>query len=223
MEGRRRRRAVLAGIAVVVLLTVAGWVTAISVAHPGLALWGSGDTENPTPPGAPIQEAITPTTVTVSWPPADDNVGVAFYDVYKDGQLVISVPGAEISGTADGLSPNQPYGIYIIARDAAGNVSQASPTVIVRTPGSNDTVAPTAPANLRAAAVGGNCVSLTWEAATDNVAVVSYNIYRDGTTRVGSSSIVETRVCGLTRATAYRPHRRRGRWKPERGQPRAIG
>jgi len=47
--------------------------------------------------------------------------------------------------------------------------------------GTSDTTAPSIPLNLTATAAGPGQVNLTWNAATDNTAVVRYNIYRGAT------------------------------------------
>lgn len=47
-------------------------------------------------------------------------------------------------------------------------------------PGSEDTLAPSVPANLRAAPHTPYHVQLNWETSTDNIRVVGYKIYRDG-------------------------------------------
>ncbi len=66
-----------------------------------------------------------------------------------------------------------------------------------------DTTAPTAPAGLTATAKTASSVSLTWTAATDDVGVTGYDVYRDGT-RVGSATGTTYTDTGLSAATAYR-------------------
>src|SRR5439155_6642898 len=118
-------------------------------------------------------------SVTLSWRAATDDVAVTGYDLYHDGQLVSSVPGTTLSATVT-VTPGVRWGWYVNARDAAGNVSQASNTVSVTPPYcSRDSEPPTAPGDL-AAQVEGTSVTLTWTASTDNVAVTSYQVLRDG-------------------------------------------
>lgn len=50
-------------------------------------------------------------------------------------------------------------------------------TVVDQTP---DTEPPTAPTNLTATLVGGSQIDLAWTAATDNIGVVGYKVYRNG-------------------------------------------
>ncbi len=70
--------------------------------------------------------------------------------------------------------------------------------------GSTDTEPPTAPGNLKASTVGSSSVSLSWGAATDNYAVVGYDIY-NGATEAQSVSGATTSVSlnRLTSSTAY--------------------
>nr|BFE58514.1 PQQ-dependent sugar dehydrogenase [Dactylosporangium thailandense] len=139
---------------------------------------GNGDTQAPTVPGNPRVSELVCDAVTFSWDAASDNVGVAFYDVYHDGQLMKSVPGTTLS-TGLTVVAGVTWGLYVNARDAAGNVSQASKTVPITPPQCQpDTQAPTAPGNLTATA-SGTSVSLAWAAASDNVGVRAYDIYRD--------------------------------------------
>ncbi|MBX9807800.1 MAG: endonuclease, partial [Flavobacteriaceae bacterium] len=67
-----------------------------------------------------------------------------------------------------------------------------------------DTVAPTAATNLAVTGTTSSTVSLGWSAATDNIAVTSYDIYMDGVlkTSVSSSNLTAT-ITGLSASTAY--------------------
>jgi chitodextrinase len=65
-----------------------------------------------------------------------------------------------------------------------------------------DTTAPTSPANLRTTAVAANSVALAWDAATDNVGVTSYTVFRNGT-QVASVSGTAYTDTGVAASTAY--------------------
>ena len=56
----------------------------------------------------------------------------------------------------------------------------AAPLEKLPPPPGSELVPPTTPANVTAALVGSNTVSLNWSASTDNVGVTSYGVYRDG-------------------------------------------
>ncbi|KUL70441.1 MULTISPECIES: glycoside hydrolase family 6 protein [unclassified Streptomyces] len=82
-------------------------------------------------------------------------------------------------------------------------VRNAYPAVPTGGTDPGDTTAPTAPTGLLATAKTASSVSLAWTAATDNVGVTGYDVYRDGT-RVGSPSAGTTYTdTGLSAATAY--------------------
>ncbi|MEH0417099.1 carbohydrate binding domain-containing protein [Streptomyces sp. B21-083] len=68
--------------------------------------------------------------------------------------------------------------------------------------GGSDTQAPTAPGTLRSTAKSSSTVSLTWNAASDNVGVTAYDIYR-GASQVQSVSGTTATVSGLSPSTAY--------------------
>ncbi len=137
------------------------------------------DTAAPTAPTGARATELNCTSVRLSWSASSDDVGVAFYDIYHDGQQMTSVPGTTLTTTLT-VTPGARWGLYVNARDAAGNVSQASATVPITVPACQaDTVAPTAPSGLAATATG-TSVNLRWTAATDNVAVTGYDIIRDG-------------------------------------------
>jgi len=140
----------------------------------------------PTVPGNPRVSGLTCKSVNFAWDASSDDQGVKFYDVYHDGQLMTSVDENTLA-TDLTVVPGATWGLYVNARDADGNVSQASATVNITPPAcSADTKPPTAPFPL-AGVVSGTTVMLTWKAAKDNVGVKSYDIFR-GSTKAASVS-----------------------------------
>ncbi len=133
----------------------------------------------PTVPGNLTAAAASPTSVVVSWSASTDNVAVAGYDVIRDGiQLVTLGPGAFTYG--DIVAAGSTHAYTVDAFDAAGNHSGSPQAISVTTP-TADTTPPTVPTGLTATANGSTQVGLGWNAATDNVAVTGYTIYRNGT------------------------------------------
>ncbi|WP_155375348.1 glycoside hydrolase family 9 protein [Catellatospora vulcania] len=65
-----------------------------------------------------------------------------------------------------------------------------------------DVTPPTVPANLRVTATSATSVGLAWDASTDNVGVVGYDVYR-GTAKVGTPTGTSYTDTGLTPSTAY--------------------
>jgi hypothetical protein len=144
------------------------------------------DTQAPTAPGRPRVVDVTPTTATISWLPAVDNVGVVDYIVYSGEQFYQQYPVRTVTGTGPITLPLGPTAASIhfevAARDAAGNVSPISGRTSVPQPPSypksgNDTVAPTAPGNpvLTGQTADGRGI-LTWTPATDNLGVLEYHV-----------------------------------------------
>lgn len=93
----------------------------------------AGDTEAPSAPINLVSTGATLTTVSLAWTASNDNVGVTAYDIFVDNVLKISVSAN--SGTVTGLTQGTEYSFYVVAKDAAGNKSENSSTIVVRTPG----------------------------------------------------------------------------------------
>ncbi|WP_103355652.1 PQQ-dependent sugar dehydrogenase [Amycolatopsis sp. CA-128772] len=163
----------------------------------------AADTTPPTAPADPRAANLTCSGVDFSWSASSDDVGVTFYDVYHDGQLMTSVPGTALSARLT-VVPGASWGLYVNARDAAGNVSQASTTVPISVPQCQaDTEPPTTPTGVTATA-SGTTVTVSWTAATDNVGVTGYEILRDGiaagsTAGADSTSFTDSALTANTR------------------------
>jgi len=138
-----------------------------------------------TAPSVPlnVRAVSTASTVALSWSASTDNVGVTNYVVYRDGVARVTLGGTTTSWTDTALSGSTLHRYQVTARDATGNESAKSAQVS-RT--LTDTTAPTAPTRL-ARTLSGFTVRLTWTAATDNVGVVGYTIYRGGVA-IGTST-----------------------------------
>jgi chitodextrinase len=169
------------------------------------------DTEAPSAPGALTVSAVSSSEVDLSWGAATDNVGVTGYEIFRCTgagcstlSLVTSVAGTSYKDT--GLTVATTYRYQVRAVDAAANKGPFTDVGSASTP---DTQAPTAPGTLTASAVSPSEIDLSWGAATDDVGVTGYEIFRclgaactDFTllTSVGSTSHKDT---GLTAGTAY--------------------
>jgi chitodextrinase len=139
-------------------------------------------TADSTPPKAPTTvtaTATTSSTVNVSWRGATDNVGVTGYHLFRNGTEISDQAGTSYVDTT--VSPATHYVYTVVALDAAGNVSPMSAGAGVTTPGVADTIAPSRPGQLQANAASGSQVNLSWAASTDNIGVIGYRVYRNGT------------------------------------------
>ncbi len=89
------------------------------------------DTQAPTAPLNLSVTSVGTNNIAVQWTAATDNVGVASYDIYVNGELQGSTNST--STNIANLSPVTTYSIYVVAKDAAGNVSPQSNTVTATT------------------------------------------------------------------------------------------
>ena len=94
-------------------------------------VWGgstpSVDTEAPSQPTNLSVTGSTSSTVSLSWTASSDNVGISAYEIYVNGNYVTTVTST--SAVISGLAPTTTYAFYVIARDAAGNLSTQSNSV----------------------------------------------------------------------------------------------
>lgn len=163
-----------------------------------------GDTTPPTVPGGLAVGARTSSSIALGWMASTDNVGVAGYDVLRNGAVVGAAAGT--SFTHGGLAANTSYTLAVRAFDAAGNRSANSTSVTASTTDSSDTTAPTAPTGLVSTGVTSSSVSLQWNASTDSggSGLAGYNVYRGGTqigtTAAGTLTFTAT---GLAANTSY--------------------
>jgi chitodextrinase len=158
-----------------------------------------GDTTAPTAPSGLAVGGQTQSSVTLTWSPSSDNVGVTGYGRYRDGSLVAS--GTGTSYTFTGLACGTSYTLAVDAYDAAGNRS-ARPSVIAATSACTDTSPPTAPTALVAGGQTQNAITLTWGPSSDNVGVTGYGRYLSGAL-VGSGSATSYTFTNLTCGTEY--------------------
>jgi bacillolysin len=157
------------------------------------------DNTPPTVPTALTATGTTDVSTNLSWTAATDNIAVTGYNVYNGTILITTVTGTTYSVT--GLSASTAYTFTVKAKDAAGNLSDASNDAIITTL-TTDITPPTAPTALTASGTTATSTNLSWTASTDNVAVTGYNIYK-GATLVTTVSATTYTVTGLSANTAY--------------------
>jgi chitodextrinase len=160
--------------------------------------------------GQPV-DGVTASKVLLAWNSSTDNWGPITYEVLVDGVPTPNAASTRPAGTPSGptagawvrqLRPGTTYQLAVRARDASGNVSAPSNTVIVTTDQSTDVTAPTTP-TLLSAGIGaaGYCpdeIWLRWSASTDDVespSAIEYEIRVNG--------IINEVAVGATRWVAY--------------------
>lgn len=148
-----------------------------SAASAPVATQTAFDTTAPTAPGNLHSPTQTDTTITLNWDVGTDNVAVSGYNVFRGNTLITSTTGTSFTDT--GLSVDTAYDYHVQTYDTSGNVSPDSQTLNTRT--LTDTIAPSAPGSLNSPSQTTTSISLSWTAATDDVGVVSYNVYQGST------------------------------------------
>lgn len=159
------------------------------------------DEESPKLGGAVTIDSQTSNQITLAWPSATDNVAVARYDIYRNHSKVgSSVSPSYLDG---GLEENKDYCYYIVAADAAGNVSVPSAAVCGKTRAKLDSAAPTTPAGLAGQALSTSAIRLSWSPASDNVAVAGYIVTEGDVIVAATTSTTTVDVLKLTANSEY--------------------
>ncbi|HEY6569796.1 MAG TPA: hypothetical protein VIZ22_05870, partial [Candidatus Limnocylindrales bacterium] len=145
-----------------------------------------------TPPGMPGSLAATlysTPSVGLAWTAASDNAGIESYRIRRDGATVATLGAGARDWLDQDVELGSSYDYSVAAIDTSGNVGPAATISIDVEPGGGppppDTKAPGKPGNfhVRHRQHGGPHVTFAWAAATDNVGVVKYKIYRAGHAR----------------------------------------
>ena len=158
------------------------------------------DTQAPTLPTNLTATVISSVQVNLSWTAATDNIGVTNYRIFRGGVLIATL-GNVLTYQNTGLTPSTNYSYTVQALDAPGNASGQSLPALAATPG--DALAPTVPTNLTATAISPVQINLSWTAATDNVGVTGYRVYRGGVLIATLGNVLTFQNSGLTASTLY--------------------
>ena len=159
------------------------------------------DTTPPTMPTNLAGTAVLPTQINLSWSASTDNDVVANYRLYRNGVLTATPTSTAYPDT--GLTATTTYSYTVEAIDPSGNVSGMSAPVTVTTPSTPDTTAPTTPTGLTATAISDSRIDLGWVAATDNVAVTGYRIFRNSTLIATVGNVTTYANTGLAASTTF--------------------
>ena len=179
-------------------LTVRAYDAATNLSAPA-SITASTAPCDTTPPSAPpglSAGVATRTSVPITWGPSSDDVGVTGYRVAKDGITVGTT--TQTSFTVTGLSCGASAAVDVSAIDAAGNVS--APSSITVTAAECDVSAPSTPAP-GVSAVTTTSISIAWMTSLDDVGVVGYGLYLDGTpagSTTGTTATFAGLACGTT-------------------------
>jgi hypothetical protein len=132
-------------------------------------------------PTVPADVAVTPRPngqPVLSWSPSVDGVGAITYLVFRNGVLASTRSTTTVSFDSEPVAVDLYYQVQ--ARDQSGNVSVKTAPVRVRIPGP-DTVRPAIPTDIRTDLRLNATVEVSWTRSTDNVGVVGYSVFVNGT------------------------------------------
>jgi len=163
---------------------------------------GGDDPSDPEDPTWPDGAAITPSDITisgftVSYPAAEDNVGVTRYKIEVSSGIDILKSGYAVGLTKafTGLDDNTTYTCTVMAEDAAGNQSSALTTDIKTL--FNDVDAPSWSSGVKilVSDITKTGFTVCYPAASDNVGVVKYNV----TLKIGSDVVSSVSITDLSK------------------------
>jgi chitodextrinase len=160
------------------------------------------DTNAPSTPNGLSGNAISPSQINLGWTASTDNVAVTGYRVYRNGVLLATL-GNVISYQNSGLTASTTHSYTVQAFDARGNASAQSAAVIVTTPATADTAAPSTPTGLVATPISSSRINLSWAASTDNVAVTGYRVFRGGALLLTLGNVTTYQDSNLGAGTTY--------------------
>jgi chitodextrinase len=141
----------------------------------------------------------------LSWTAATDDVGVAKYDIYRSATSGFTPATANKIGESttttytDNGVPAGDYYYRVIAEDATGNASPPSGEAHATVQA--DHTPPSQPTGLAGTGTSQGA-ALTWSAASDDVGVSGYRVYRDGA-QVGTTATTSYSDSGLAPAHTY--------------------
>jgi methionine-rich copper-binding protein CopC len=182
--------------------TLVSWATAGMFI---VLLSGCGGSNTPTDTTAPTiptdvkAVVLSLNEIMLTWGTANDDVGVAQYEIYVGGYSLVSMASTTTTFLYTGLTPSTEYCCTVRAIDAAGNESALSdPPACAVTASVVDTTPPAAPTGL-ADTSSQNKIALKWAASAE---AVGYKVYRDGVF-IGTAQTASYVDTGLNASTPY--------------------
>ena len=151
-------------------------------------------------PVAPVSlsaTAVSATQINLTWASSTDPTIIGFRIVRGSAQ--IATTSASSTGYNDtGLQPLTLYNYTVKSFDASSTESAATTSATTLA----DTTAPSAPTGLSATPVSTSQINLAWTAATDNVAVAGYKVFRNAS-QIATTTGLSYPDTGLAASTTY--------------------
>lgn len=174
----------------------------ISLLLAGLACTSAAlaDSQAPSAPHNVQTSVLSASSVRVSWDRPWDDTGVDGYNVYRDGNYLVTVNDTNFSDNA--AQAGQQYRYSVVAFDAARNFSPYSAEASASTGNAAPSITavsapglPATPTGLSSQNLGDGSVQISWNASSGTVD--GYNVYRDNsyiTTVRGSTNFTDNGV-----------------------------
>ncbi|HZU28900.1 MAG TPA: PA14 domain-containing protein [Bryobacteraceae bacterium] len=122
----------------------------------------AADTQPPTAPKLVSATAPGPSAVNLSWTASSDNVGVAGYQIVRNGSAVSTVSASTLSWSDTAVTAGSVYTYAVKAFDSAGNYSASSNTIQVTIPTPASAPVIQSFTATPAATTAGKSVTLAW-------------------------------------------------------------
>ena len=129
--------------------------------------------------------------------------GAIKYEVYRNGSWIYTTgTSTPYFWNTTGLTAGQSYQYQIKAKNDTTTSGFSNTAIAIAPDCGGDTIPPSIPIGLTAAAVSSTQINLSWNASTDNVGVVGYKIYRNSS-YLKSVNITSASDTGLSPSTQY--------------------
>lgn len=90
------------------------------------------DNNPPSTPGNLRITSVNRSVIEIAWEPASDDIGVAWYDIYVNGQKLYSTEADNTNFIVGGLTYGTIYTIQVVAKDLSNNLSSPSNQVTAK-------------------------------------------------------------------------------------------
>ena len=145
---------------------------------------------------------LTVNSATISWSTdklSDSQIQYGTTTAYGATTPLIATLVTVHSQVLSNLSAGTLYHYRVLSRDALGNLATSADNTFT-TPA--DTTPPSVPGGVSGGALSSSQVTLSWNASTDNVGVVGYRIYRNGS-QAATTAATSFTDGGLSANTTY--------------------
>jgi len=155
------------------------------------------DTTPPSPPPTISVTSVAPTTISIAWTQAVDDISQVRTTLFVNGSASFVDRLGPPNATLFGLTPATTYEFQVSVRDAYGNDTTGE-VLAATTPAVTDTQPPTAPAGRVASQRHDPEIPLFWTQSTDDTdpqTAIRYQVVQDG--------VVQGHEVGQGRTTIY--------------------